>query len=71
MQQKINGKDSAWTLFVIKIFKNKVDEDKGSPLQNGANYLRLYYVGEAGKSRVQRKPFGWCHHPSIFPSIRK
>jgi hypothetical protein len=37
VQQKINGKDSAWTLFVIKIFKNKVDEDKGSPLQNGAN----------------------------------
>ncbi len=27
----------------------KVDEDKGSPLQNGANYLRLYYCGRGRK----------------------
>ena len=31
----------------------EVDEDEGSPLQNGVNYLT-----EVGKSKDQRKPSG-------------
>ncbi len=52
----------------------KVDEDEGSPLQNGANFiggfdtpLCGYSTANKGKSNDQRKPSGYAN-PSIFPS---
>jgi len=51
-------------------FQARVDEDEGSPLRNGVNYLLLRAGegwGEVGKSRDQRKPSGYASTRPSFP----
>jgi len=55
----------------------KGDEDKGSPLQNGANLARSRYVTSwlldqrQGKIDGSAEALRVCHHPFLFPSETK